>query len=416
MRKTKILITIFMIIAILFSFSANVIATEPGDNARQGINPDETSQNEQNNEQQNEANHDEPVKTAEGEPVTTDDEEQNNQEIPSNEIHEGDLYIGSDEKLYEMDKFVDGNIYIFGNKVKVTGAVNGSAFIFAQEVIIEEEAYIGAQLFIAGEKVTINGGVADVYAAANKFTMGETAEIYRDLKVVAQNINLAGHIDRTADLMAREIEIAETEEGLNVHGDFNYTAEKEIENLEEKATILGETQFTKYVEDKRNGTNTVSQLVWSAIGTVAFDVVMYLILLFMAPNFIKKAKGYVSTKGLLGLAIGLGFAVLVPFIALLLLMTGIGAGLSVMLLFVYGTVLMINAFITTTITNEFIANKLNFADDKLKKTGLIAIVSLAIWGLRELPFIGGWISVVVFLFGIGIVVLYQFDRVLKKEN
>ena len=71
---------------------------------------------------------------------------------------------------------------------------------------------------------------------------------------------------------------------------------------------------------------------------------------------------------------------------------------------------MINAFITTTITNEFIANKLNFADDKLKKTGLIAIVSLAIWGLRELPFIGGWTSVVVFLFGIGIVVLYQFDR------
>lgn len=412
MKKAKIFITIFMIIAILFSITANVKATSPGENARQGANPNE---NEQNLEESNGTNAGEPVTTSEngGEPVNTSEDENSGQTVDESKIHQGDLYVASGESTYEMDEYVDGNLFLFGDKVKITGAVNGSAFIFAQEVIIDEEAYIGAQAFIAGEKVTINGGMADVYVAASKFELGPKAQIYRDVKVVAENVSLSGNVHRSVDMMAKEAKIAEW---MNVYGDFNYTATKEIEGLEEKATVMGETKFNKYQESTKSVASTASELIWSAIGTICFDVVMYVILLFITPNFIKKAKDYVSTKGLLGLAIGLGFTILVPVLMLLLLMTGIGSGLSLLLMFIYFAVLMINAFITAVVANEYIANKLNFADDKLKKIGLIAIVSLVIWALRKIPFIGAWVSIAVFLFGVGIAVFYQFNKALKKEN
>lgn len=410
MKKQKLLVTIFIVIAIIFSFSAKAIATSPGENARQGANPNE---NEQNLEEPNgtEAGEPMPISENEGEPVNTSEDE-NEQTVDESQVHKGDLYVASDERTYEMDKYVDGNLFLFGDKVKITGAVNGSAFIFAQEIIIEEDAYIGAQAFMAGEKITINGAMADVYVAASKFELGPKAQIYRDVKVVAENASFSGNVHRSVDVMAKEAQIAEW---MNVYGDFNYTATKEIEGLEEKATVMGETKFSKYQESTRSVESTVSQLIWGAIGTICFDVVMYVILLFVTPNFIKKAKDYVSTKGLLGVAIGLGFTILVPVIMLLLLMTGIGSGLSGLLMFIYFAVLMINAFITVVVANEYIANKLNFADDKLKKVGLIAIVSLAIWGLRKIPFIGGWISITVFLFGVGIAVLYQFDRNFKKS-
>lgn len=48
-----------------------------------------------------------------------------------NGTHKGDLYIVSTDRNYVLDKTVDGNAFIVGTNVKITGKVNGSLFVCA---------------------------------------------------------------------------------------------------------------------------------------------------------------------------------------------------------------------------------------------------------------------------------------------
>lgn len=411
MKKTKILAVILMTLIILFSFSIKVFGTEPGDNTRQTGEPVEepvvTSENRET-----------PIQSEENNEETNDqiDDGHNHTEIDPSTIHQGDLYIASDKTVYNMDQLVNGNLFIVGDKIRITGEVNGSVFAFAQEIIFEEEAYIAGQVFVAGYDITINGVMVDLYSASQTLKIGENAMVYRDIKSVAENVSLSGAIGRDVKITTNRLTIPETEIPLNIYGNLEYEAGTEIEDINNKANIDGEVKYTKYVEKQLDIGEEILDLILGAIGTIVFDIVMYLALLFLAPKFVEKAKDYVSTKGLLALAIGLAFTIIIPFIILLLLMIGVGSGLSVMLMFVYFAVLMVNAFMVTLVTNEYIANKLKFSNNKLKKALLLIPVSLVIWALRKLPFIGGLISILVFLCGVGIVIFYQFERAMKNEK
>ena len=220
-------------------------------------------------------------------------------------------------------------------------------------------------------------------------------------------------------LSAKNVKIAEagedSEQALTIRGNLNYEAKNEIADME-KATITGEVKYLESTEYEENMGDVVIDYIFAAIGTVVFDLIMYIAISFFAPKFVEKAKDYASTKGLLAFAIGIAFTILVPFIALLLCMIGVGAGTAVLLLLLYAAILMVNAFAVTLVTNEFIASKLSLKEDKLKKGLLLIPVSLVIWALRKIPFIGSWISIIVFLCGVGIVILYQFDRMFKGKN
>jgi len=221
MKKTKILTVILITIAVILSFGYKVSATAPGDNARQN-NPEAPAEGENVGTSQ------------EGETVTTDDDGHNHEIIDPSTMHEGDLYIASDEKVYTMDKIVNGNVFIFGNTVKITGQVYGSLFVFANKLIIEEEGYIGGQAFVAGYDIVMNGFAVDLYSASQTLKFGENAGVYRDVKSVAENMVLAGKVGRDIKVTADKLTIAENEAKLQVYGNLEYEAREEFTNIQEK--------------------------------------------------------------------------------------------------------------------------------------------------------------------------------------
>lgn len=416
MKKTKIL-SIILIIAIMlsaFSLSTRVLATEPnsgtpGDNARTA--PEGEG---------------EPVVTSatEGEPVvTSEDGEQNNSGDNGHNltgdqnfvVHSGDLYIANADREYVMDQNVDGNVYIFGKNVRITGSINGSLFVCASgKVTIEKEAYIACHVFALADTIEMSGIAFDLYCAGFDVTVNEGSIVSRDMRVMGNDIHLAGAIGRDVLIYGQKITAPEEAEKLIIYGNLRYQSGSEIANLD-KASITGETTYNK-LEEKEENTDTVVDYILSAIGTIVFDVVMYLLFIFFAPKFVEKSKEYVSTKGLLAFAIGVAFIILVPIISLLLFMTGVGAGLGFFALFLYATLLMLNAFVVTLAVTEFIAPKLKMGEDKFKKGLLLIPVSLVIWGLRKIPFIGGWIATIVFVCGVGVLVFYQFDKRRKAKE
>lgn len=353
--------------------------------------------------------------------LTQEDHDENSEEAAEEDIYEGDLYVffGEDERTattYVMDKMVDGNVFIFGNDVKITGKINGSLYVFATKLTIEEDAYIAMDLYAFAQDITMSGYAFDVYAACKSFDMTKTGIAYRDLKLAATDAHLIGAIGRDIDLAANNITVYDDEENnLFVGRNLSYTSENEIEHIND-ITVRGEVKFEKEAnEAKEEKRNVIGDYIVDAVTEIVFTLVIYAALIFLAPKFVEKSKEYISTRGLLAAAIGLAFTILVPIVAFILLFTVVGLPLAFTMAMIYAVVLMINCAIVTTAINEFICGKFEKINSTWKKILMIIPVALVLFLIKQIPFLGGLVSVVVFFVGVGIIVLYQFDKRRKEK-
>ncbi len=335
------------------------------------------------------------------------------------EIYKGDLYVFFSEdnenaSSYVMDKNVDGNVFIFGRDVKITGGINGSLFVFASNLTIDESAYIAYHTFAAAENITMSGFTSDMYAAAGNFNMTEKGIVYRDLKLAAEKTTLLGNIGRNLDLAAENAKIYQDEEhNLFVGGNFAYSSLNEIEHIND-ITVDGEityTQITKAEDDS----NLALDYLYGTLESIVFTLVVYALIIFLAPKFVEKSKEYMSTRALLSAAIGLAFTILVPIIAILLLFVVIGMPLIFLLILVYIPILMISNVIVSAAIDEFIASKVEVLNATWKKILMVIPISAVIYLAKQIPIVGMWISAIVFLVGVGIVILYQFDKRRKEK-
>ena len=198
-----------------------------------------------------------------------------------------------------------------------------------------------------------------------------------------------------------------------VGNNLNYSSNSEIEHAED-ITVRGEIKFEKdeeEVEDK----NVVLDYVMDALQNIVFSIAIYAILIFLAPKFVEKSKEYLSTRGLLATAIGLAFTIIVPIVAIVLLFTGIGVSLAFTFAFVYILVLMLSTAIVTITINEYVCGKVEKLNSTWKKILMIIPVALVLYLIKQIPFLGGIVSIVVFFAGVGIVILYQFSKRKKDE-
>lgn len=210
-------------------------------------------------------------------------------------------------------------------------------YVQVGKVEIAETGYVACHVFAFADELNIYGKAYDIYSASQTLNVYESARIYRDIKSIADDMYLSGTIERDTYLQAENIEIDKEPSNLHIQGKLFYETNREIENIKE-ANILGEVSFKELSKTEKVG-ESLGDYVLSAISTIIFDVILYLLVLFFTPKFVKKAKEYVSVRGLLGLAIGLGFTVLVPMLILILFITTVGVRTRFLkLIHIYGSV------------------------------------------------------------------------------
>lgn len=406
--KLKLCVVLSILIALLtFCFNTNVFATD--------------LENDENNvvttsEETNNISEESTVTSNESEDASDENSDISEENV---DIYNGDLYVLFNENndynssTYVMDKNVDGNVFIFGQNVKITGRINGSLFVFASTVTIEESAYVGCHVFAFADRITMSGFTYDMYAAATEFQLTQSGVAYRDLKVSANTAYLYGSVGRNIDIVGNNIDVyADSDNCLYVAGNINYTSSRVIEDLD-KITVNGGINYTEAVEDTTNE-NEVANYIYDGLENVVFTLVAYLVLIFLAPKFIEKSKEYASVRGLLALAIGVAFTILVPVVSIVLIFTTACSGIAWTLLMTYGVVLMLNCAITTIIINELITSKVLRFNETWKKVLMIIPISIVVFALRQIPyFIGTFITAAIFLIGVGTIILYQFD---KRKN
>ena len=322
-------------------------------------------------------------------------EEQENIEPDTIDTISDDVYM-ADEGTVTLEKNVDGNVYAFGEKVEISSAeINGNVFIFAQEIVLDK-AYVTGSLFLAGEKIIFNCFATDVYAAGSKIYINEDARILRDVRAAGESIEVYGVISRNTFLAADTIKI--NEKGI-IEGNLEYSSSKEAGI---QGSVYGATEFSKVEEEVVSQKEEFTSYVESIVEAMIYSIVIVLFVVFVIPKFIKNSR----IKFIEAFGTGIGFLIIVPIIIIILLISVFGIPSSFLILAIYIIMLTVGYTISAIAIADKIYNNFNKeSDSKLQLFIITLLVLLVLNIISTIPIIGGIISFVLTMIGIGIIIL-----------
>lgn len=324
----------------------------------------------------------------------------------SSEYRENDVYLFGNDIV--IDYIIDGNLFVVANNVTINSEIGGDAFICANNITIGEYGYIYNNLFCVSSRLNIIGVSYNVYAFSN--TVDISGYIYKDLRVSCDSLNISGVVHRNAFVTTNSMNFSETNdnEGMNslnyINGNLSYSSEHELNIPKEK--ISGEINYNQL-----SPFSLSIQDILISIGTIIATVVLiWLFLLWFAPNF-EKNSSIVFTKNILPiLGFGLLGLVLIPIAILILLLLGITSTIALLLLSVYCIIIAISFSLFVIIANNFVCNKL-----KISKTigvfGTLIITSAIIALLSFVPYLGVVINLIAVVISMG----YLIKTIIKKK-
>lgn len=328
-----------------------------------------------------------------------------------NQMKKGDVYIAQNDVT--IDYIVDGNVFILGNNVTITSQIGGDVFVCAKNVTISEQAYIFSNLFVLAENVNIKGIVYDLYSIANNITID--GYIYRDIKASSSTLNINGVIGRNAYIGCEKINFAVqnqndengstvTNAGL-IAGDLTYSSSQEF-SIPEKA-VSGKVNFEQIIKTTNN---TISTYLISLGSLLVIVLVVWGLSLLVAPKFLKSTNDLIASKKILPV---LGCGILTPIaitvLAILLLFINITASISLLLLTILALLFALSTSVTIIAINNLICKKLKISKN-IGILGILILTTTVLWAICLIPFVGGIISILAVIIGMGLITYFAFNK------
>ncbi len=389
-RFSKILLTLLLLIVIITSFSlcfatdGEVSNTATENSSESTTNSTETS--------------------TEG----TDSEQ---------EIYSGDLYLFDDKIV--MDQLVDGNVFIFGKDVQITGQVNGNLYVLANKVTfgatpeetengIEYNTYIRYSIFACANSIYYNGACNDLYVATNNLEMTYDSYVVRDVKAVASDIIFKAAIGRDVDLKCNTVQFGENEDNAIIYGNLRYTSGSEANIPEGLINGNGSVSFTPLSQKNQDTKTSVIDTIINLLTCIITVLAIYWLAKLFAPNFINKlSNNKLSAIDVLK-AFGIGILTVMVFIVLLIILSFIAIGWKLAFLLV--SLFIALCIVSTPILAIIVANRLK-AVLKIKQTSIVlALVSIVLYGILLIPYVGPILSIIIYLISIGMMVNMLIPR------
>lgn len=314
-----------------------------------------------------------------------------------------DLFQAGDK--VSIENKLDGTAFIAGNEIKINNTIDGIGFVAGNKLTFNanQEYLVGAgneitidkdikkDLFLAGNEIKINGNVLrDAYLAANTITIN--GNLNRDNYIYANQVTLKGTFNGNITIYATNINI----EGAKISGTLKYNKDAIVDGI-------NDTIKTKTYSVNPNKI-TFKEYIYNIVSKYVHITILALVLVYICEKLFKKSLKQTDDLTVKKTAIlcGKGFLILigVPMIALMLFMTGIFSSVGVIGGIVYGVLVYIaNIFTAYTVANKL--DKKYFK--KNMNSYILMIVGLfIIYVLSYIPYIGGIVSLLSLLFGLGI--------------
>ncbi len=356
------------------------------------------------------------------EPATLDNYD--NEIMPISETGEGTTETNELEET-STPKWVNNDLFLFGDKVEVNEIVDGNVFVFANEVVVNAE--VGGDMFVCAKKFTVNGGfiynslfvvaeevnidgiVLDVYSCANKFTLGVNGSIYRDLKAFGDTININGTVKRDAYLSASNYSF-DASHGIRISGNLKYSYANDISIPE--GIVEGSITRSASIDEGESVASVIFSYIFKAINTLAYVLVIVLLSMWLAPKFVARVTSMDTKKAFVSLGIGIVAPIAIILALIILLLSTVFTDIAIATTILFIAICMSGTAFASIYFGNIFAKSVKW-EGKLKFVLATLIASLIIWIISQIPFIGEMFGLLVALFGIGTLFV---NAIYRKEN
>lgn len=323
-----------------------------------------------------------------------------------------DVYLTGDNVT--IDYVVDGNLFVIANTVTINSKIGGDAFIMANNINVSEQAYIFNNLFAMANSIDIKGVVYDVYALAQNFTVSN-GYIYRDAKLCCNTININGAIGRNAFVSCSNINFNTdgNDKGI-IYGNLTYSAPSELSF--DKNIVNGNVTYkAPKVSPEKSVREIVASYILDLGAFLAFVIIIWLVCLWVAPKFLNDTNKFVGKKTLNVLGTGLLTLIAVPIACIILLLLQLTAGISLLTVAIYILALIVAKSIFTIVANNYLCSKLNI-NKNTGIFGMLIVSGVIVWVISELPYVGGIVSFIISVLGLGVLVSAILPKKAKKAS
>ena len=328
-------------------------------------------------------------------------------------------FLSNDAFLYGLDvqlsQIVDGNAFVYGGTVTVSGEIYGDLFVFANSLNITKDAIIHGNLFALSNDISISGLVSDVYAiSSNTFSLEKDSIIARNLNITSNFVTLSGQVSRDANIYVSENLSFLKDAKEVIKGNLNYTSNVEAQIPE--GAVVGDVKYTSIQVDN---SNKILDIITNIITSLIFSFVIIMLSMWITPKFSDRICQIISKKSLKALGIGLlvFFVIIIISILLLLFTYGFGSTIAVWAIGLLIVVYSISNTIFSMSLGKLIANKLHKNTNTIFV--LISLLFVLILNLIEyIPYIGGPITFLTAIIGLGIISINAYKRkdLVNNEN
>ena len=343
--------------------------------------------------------------------------------VGKSETIDDTLLVAAETVLIEG--VVTGDVVAVGRRIDISGTVQGNLWTFAETVTVSGEvgglALGAASLYdLRGVKVA-----GDLWAAGKKVGVDERALIGGNAAIAAESTSIAGSVERDLYAFAETVEfrgslgedleafagrlnlLGEAHIGGNVR--FRSASEDRLYRAE-TVRIDGDVEILDMPEelDEGNRYATLEFYLWQLARLIGAFLVG-LAFLWLVPGFRSLSIG-AGVEALKTTGFGLVTLVSVPIIAVLVAFTIVGLPLT----FIAIAAWLLGLYLAKIVVGA-VVGRMVLSDSNSLPWILLAGLAIVIVAVN-LPFIGGVISFLLTIFGLGLLVQYLVRTLQGRES
>jgi cytoskeletal protein CcmA (bactofilin family) len=337
--------------------------------------------------------------------------------VSRDETIKGDIFLFGDR--VRIDGTVDGDVFLFGHNANVNGHVKGDVIAFAQ--ILEVNGDVDGNIRAFTNTMTIRGTVAkNVLTFDDLMNLESAARVGGSLTIFVENLNLEGSLGRDIFIFAKHFTLSgKVGGGIRMKGDeltinsnaqvdgpIRYEGNREAD-VATGAKLASPVEFHKLEHKPRymQGHYYVWRVIWTA-AFVLFGVVLFLLM----PKF---AAETIAAAELYGAPIGLGVLVFfgVPIAAIIACITVVGIPLGILACGFWLLMLCTAEIVVGTVVGNWILGKAHDTAGLIGRMALgFVLVRLIYTGLEQVHVIGLLAGLGILMWGMGAISLALYRR------
>jgi cytoskeletal protein CcmA (bactofilin family) len=299
-----------------------------------------------------------------------------------------DAAIAGDE--VEINADIGQDLRAAGNSVFIAGKVGGEALVAGRTVRIARTADIAGPLLVAGDEVTIAG------------------TLRKSMKAYASKIRISGDIAGNVRLYAKEIVLMP---GATVHGDLFYSSPQALP-AEQLARVSGRVRRDETPESVKADAPGRVAPGWFHPVLFFSMLVSGALLALLFPGAVQGTQEAVLHRPLRSLLAGLVLLCAVPPMALLFMITVVGAPIGFGLLAMYPVILMLGYLAVAFAVGRRMAAAMKQPENagRWRQLGYLALALIVLRLVALIPVLGMLLLFLAWSAGIGSWALWLHDR------